>query len=423
MSLVDNELKMNYTLVKNKELDKKKIILEHLCWFLMGAQIVVDNLARNSVFYTITAMLFMLLCIFYLFKCRGFKLNGFHITSFTFILYNIALITTGEAVAPGHSYGMLQTVSINLLLSIIIYSFIVNTKNTEKLLKLYIFSSLISNVVLLIVYKDSLFTGRLAFSWREASTYNIFGLNLTTVGSNAIAYYSSLSIIFSVYLIFKKNKGKIYYFYSLIFLVTILATGSRKGLVLLVLGLIMTLTVLNKGSKKVLYGSIGLIISGILYYLTQSIPLLYSVLGARLNEFINLISNENVNDASIYTRLRLLDQAMDLFKERPIYGYGLDAFRVINLWGIVSDSNYMEILVSGGIIGFIIYYAYVLIVLFKYMSIRKKSTICRMLFWILLITLIMEYGQVTYYWRSYLFLYSMLFYVMYTNRKLIRDDE
>ncbi|MGO1371979.1 MAG: ATP-grasp fold amidoligase family protein, partial [Senegalia sp. (in: firmicutes)] len=161
----------------------------------------------------------------------------------------------------------------------------------------------------------------------------------------------------------------------------------------------------------------AVIIAIIVFFVSQYIPALYEITGARLEQFINLILGRSVEDASINTRLSLIDMTIKLIVKRPILGYGLDSFRIIGPWGIVADNNFLEILVSSGIIGFVIYYSYLFFIIHDYFSIKKKSKICKILFFIFILTLGMEIGSVTYFERNFMFTNIITYYILYKEMK------
>ena len=407
-------------------LSEKKISLSisNICWFLFGLQVFMSNVTKHSIFYKLSASLFIGLCFLYLLTHKAIKINKYYLITLVFVIYNAIFIFLGDVTNAYHSFQMLKTISINLVLYILTYSFLVYTSNTDKLIKLYINISALSNLVILFMFRDSLFTGRLAFSWgNSVSSYQLFGINVITSGSNGIAYYSAIGFLFSAYLFLTNRKKVRYVLFNLLFVFTIFATGSRKGLIILAVSCVFLINILNKKSKKVVYGiiAIGLII--LTYFLTKNVPALYEVIGSRMEELFNLILNKSVNDASINTRMTLIKIAVDFIKAQPIFGYGLDAFRIIGPWEIVSDNNYLDILVSSGIIGFIIYYSYVLLVLYDYWRIKKKSNICKIFFFVFILNLIMEYAQVTYFERSYGIINTMLFYILYNERKGDKNEK
>ncbi|WP_444684983.1 O-antigen ligase family protein [Alkalicoccus luteus] len=415
-SVTNNEINNN---IPNLNNEFSLTSIGNVFYVFLSIQLIFGNVARYSLLGQLSLLLFMIVGLLFLLKRKYIRLNGMHITISMFIIFSLLNIWLGEVYNSVHSLSMVQTVGMNLVYGIILFSFILLTKNLYKIMKVFIFSSLISNLIILLINRESLFTSRIAFSWRETVTHNFLGIELSTIGPNGIAYYSSLSIIFLLILISKETKSKtklMYYSSTFIMLFTIFAAGSRKGLLFLLGGIIISSLFLYKGSKKVLYILIGTLTSVLILLLTLYIPALYQIIGYRLEELLNLILGNDVSDSSVTTRMSLINYAYELFKNNPIYGYGLDAFRLMHPSTIVSDNNYLEMLVSGGIIGFIFYYAYVLWVFLIYLTTKNKSEVSKILFGLLIVTLIFEIGQVTYYHRSYTFFYSILFASLIIDR-------
>lgn len=406
--------------VKNGNISNKKIYIsgKSVCWFLLALQLLMANITKHSVYYQISALMFMFSSFLYLFLHKGIRINKYYIIIFIFIIYNLIIITLGDVINKTHSINMVKTISINLILLILFYSFIAYVHDTEKLLKLYVKISAITDIIILFIFRDTLNTGRLAFSWADSvSSYKFFGIEVITAGSNGIAYFSAIAFLLSSYLFFIKGNKCIYLFYDLLFVCIILLTGSRKGIFILVIGFVCLINILSKHVKKVPYIIVAIMIAISIYFLSQNIPLLYEIMGSRLNELFNLILKKQVSDSSINTRMRLIEMAIAFAKEHPIFGYGLDAFRILGPWGIITDNNYLEIIVSSGIVGFIIYYSYIIFVLRDYFLLKNKSKICKLFFIIFILNLIIEYGSVTYFERNFGFINAMLFYILQAEKK------
>ena len=92
---------------------------------------------------------------------------------------------------------------------------------------------------------------------------------------------------------------------------------------------------------------------------------------------------------------------MEIFLLNPWVGYGLNSFRYF-VARTYSHNNFIEILISGGIIAFVLYYAnYVITLVLLYLKTRNKNPIMILMFTVVLVMLFMEYGVVTYYSRFY----------------------
>ena len=231
--------------------DKKLVVsLQSILFFLFGFQFFISNLAKHSSLYRVSAILLIFTSCFYLLIRRKILISKYYVISILFIAYNIILVYLGDVASFSHSISMIKTISFNLVLYVVTYSFFVDQADSDKILKVYVKSSFLSCLAILFVYRESLFTGRLGFSWFDnANTYSLFNWVFQTAGSNGIAFFSSVAFIFTIYL-FKKYKSKKYLVYNLVFITTILATGSRKGFFIFAAGYFLSIIILNKKSKK-----------------------------------------------------------------------------------------------------------------------------------------------------------------------------
>ena len=129
---------------------------------------------------------------------------------------------------------------------------------------------------------------------------------------------------------------------------------------------------------------------------------LYNVLGSRMEELVNGVLGGNA-DSSFDTREEMAQLGIKWFWEKPFLGYGLGNYSM--LYGALtgrytySHNNFVEILVSGGLVGFIIYYsiyAFIFIKLFKSVFI-KKDVLSIILFAVNIVSLVLHISDISYY--------------------------
>lgn len=414
--MIKTNKRLNYN--TKIETHKSKISIENLCWGLLFVQFIANNIARNSMIYDILAMLFIITTTVYLYHNKAIRINKYYILTLAFIVYNITLVSTGGAFDSIHSWKMIITVTLNLVLSVIIYSFFTYSKDEVKILNVFIYAVFISTLLILIIYRDTLLTGRLAFSWRDSSdiTYTLLGMKLMTAGSNAIAYFMFIAFMLSIYMYMYVYKKKRYIIFSIIFIITALLTGSRKGILFFIMGAIFYILSTTKGIKKIISIMLSILLVLIVYYVMIKNETLYDVLGYRMEQLVNVVFGKSFDDGSISTRLLLIDKAKKYFIENPIFGYGLDSFRVMAN-GIVSDNNFYEIAVSSGIIGLIIYYLQIPMLFIDYVFTINKTKLHKVVFVIFVLTFINSLiGNVIYYSRDAAFVNTLLFYTIYMRR-------
>lgn len=117
--------------------------------------------------------------------------------------------------------------------------------------------------------------------------------------------------------------------------------------------------------------------------------------------------------------------ARKMFLEKPVLGWGIGAFAVYSGFGYYCHNNYMEILVSGGIVLFLIYYIPILLVGSKIFTMEKGKE--KDLALILLLTIfIMDFSTVNFYSNLIFLLRTVVLYevVMWNQKgKVITHEE
>lgn len=228
-----------------------------------------------------------------------------------------------------------------------------------------------------------------------------FGMSVTQLNPNTIGMIFTLCVIVSFYFAFFCNEKR-YYVYTLLQMFIIILTSSRKSLLASVTGLVM-LAMLKMQRRNIIlrvFFVFGLVVA--FCYLIMSVPALYSAIGVRFESMAEHLLGGG-DDRSISLRQIFIENAKDMFFERPIFGYGINNFveliyQRIGI-GTYAHNNYYEILADLGIVGFFVFYGYyffMLATLIKICIKRNSSMAKLMLVWLVVI-MICEYGLVSYY--------------------------
>lgn len=228
-----------------------------------------------------------------------------------------------------------------------------------------------------------------------------FGSASTSLNPNTVGMIFTLCLMVSFYFAFYCEEKR-YYVVSVLQLFIIILTSSRKSLLASVMGLIMMslMKVKRRNFIPRLFIVFGTVMA--MYYLIMSVPELYRAIGIRFESMTGYLMGEG-GDYSLSLRQTFIENATDMFFERPLFGYGINNFTVqigrrINVW-TYAHNNYYEILADLGIVGFAAfygYYFYLLATLFKTWRKTNSSFAKMMLTWLVVI-MICEYGLVSYY--------------------------
>ena len=195
--------------------------------------------------------------------------------------------------------------------------------------------------------------------------------NVNTIGT----YLSILSIPLLYFIIIKKRYSKLPVF--LIQLVFMLLTGSKRSLLFILLGFVI-FYIYKNGFKFYKYFKMILIIS-LVSLLIMKVDFFYNIIGYRIVDFLGEIGFSIADAGVSYStelRIKMYSVAPTLFANNPIFGGGWGYFEKFSGLHVYSHSNIIEISISFGIVGFILYYCIFLSILKKSISqVRKKEGI------------------------------------------------
>jgi len=198
-----------------------------------------------------------------------------------------------------------------------------------------------------------------------------FGGQLGNV--NAIGLLIAISGIFCFSMIITEKKAWLIPF-LLVMIPMVLATGSRKSLLLLIISLSLITYFRSKHSilKKIKFIIICLCIIIVFYYIIFKIPFFYRIIGIRFENLFDFIKGEGTKEGSINIRSNMINAGLELFINKPLFGYGIDNYRHLYS-GTYSHNNYIELLVGTGLVGASVYYLTHIIVIKDLYNFSKKT--------------------------------------------------
>jgi O-antigen ligase len=131
-------------------------------------------------------------------------------------------------------------------------------------------------------------------------------------------------------------------------------TGSRKAVLIafffLLLVLLQTWDMVPRRKRRVFFSwiigtplALGLLLSPLIYKYGQ--------------EMVSVQRTIEYQDSSYLTRAEMIQQAVQLWRQAPLFGNGTDSFRGLSGKGTYSHNNYVELLCDLGICGVVLFYA------------------------------------------------------------------
>lgn len=244
------------------------------------------------------------------------------------------------------------------------------------------------------------------------------GINANTIALDC-ATAGIIAVFYAEY-----RKKKLYLLALIPTLLIVVATGSRKGIVMLLVGIVLAIFF------RQMYIGRGKVISFIklLLAITLVLVVAWFVLQMpgleKINEqymgFINsLIGNTDEVDISTATRERMVTLGLEQFRKTPVLGIGLDNGKVINAmynnFSAYLHNNYIEVLVNGGLVGFLIYYSFFAVLLVKhFLRLKEHNPLVYISLTLLIIRLISDWGRVSYY--DYMNIMTYSFWIAVANK-------
>ncbi len=216
---------------------------------------------------------------------------------------------------------------------------------------------------------------------------------------NSLAVFILFSLFLSIYSLDNKDKSmylsrtmKYICFANIILcLYTIFLTQSRKGMIFGVL-LVLLYASLRFSFKKVIPYLLSIVTLILMPTLIPGLTSHFEGGIERIEALLNLSNNSGGQvDNSAITRLYYIAEGWQGFLDNPIFGHGINSFR--HYFGQYAHNNFIELLFSVGIIGFIIYYSIHLSILKKLIKDWKQNMF---LISFLIIVISMDVGLVSY---------------------------
>lgn len=314
----------------------------------------------------------------------------------------------------GNTNSMVFTLLQLFLMSFLLFAYLVYTENTEHFMMCLFISGLVSSVYIMGYYGIEGYAKLLREGERVGSEItNVNTIGLTTAYTVVIGFY---------YGYIKKKR----FSYALIILPIILSlgSGSRKALTLMVLGIVLIILMDYRKNVsvskffRVLFACIALV--AVVYWIS-TLPAFETV----FDRFNAMFQTGSKQDSSTVIRKKMIEIGWLSFKKHPFTGVGIgnSSYITYEYFGLSTylHNNFVELLTSIGIFGFLIYYAmygYILVNLFQ-LSAKEKNTSALMLFVVILSRLILDYGMVSYYDKmTYIYLTVAAAEVYILKRKL-----
>lgn len=358
---------------------KKKLWLLAIC--VMLAVAFNSDWNSNSMIWWGSVAFFGIVYAFY----KDFKISMKSNTADKWMLGFLLISSLSVFYAANReaTIDSLKTLIVMLFVCFLISKDIYEKKDLRELLWTTFFSLLIV-AVYLYLYVD----------------FNLFALtrigeaNTGRWNANDIGIMTSIGILIAIMLFRDTNRlMKLLLIFSIPFLLYLdIMAASRKAILMLVICL-CGMRILNnptKVVKNILFITVGVCLT---MYLIFEVPFFYELIGWRMEGMVALLRGDTIDaDSSAITRALMIQSAMKVFYDNPIFGVGLDNFRFFNAVRLTySHNNFAEIAANLGIIGFISYYWIFVYIILDYLKKRKKHEEMRTFLFVVIMAYIINH--------------------------------
>lgn len=361
--------------------------------------------ARGLLFFGLAAYL-----LFMMFVNRG-PIRWVH-SLWVIGFYVLSILSRRWSAYPSGAEVVISNVTYSLILSWSLAEYVFQGKHT------------ISHMCILMAVISLLLMTNFVMNGSVESGRFSLGINANVTGMTAAYLFG-----FLLYGAKKAHWRKLHWnLLSVTLAVITLLTGSRKALVMMLV-FCFAYVFLWKREKNIVkfFGRLLLVVGicAIVVLLLMKVEILYNSIGNRLETlYLQWIQGEDA-DASAITREKMIEVGLQMFKKEPLLGFGHNAFKLGGGWFTYSHNNYVELLCSLGIIGFLIYYiplAYFTIEAFRLWRRGVQPAVLPLV--ILVMQFINDIGQVSYYsFHIHIFLGMAIGYVYLLKRQYRNSTE
>lgn len=338
-------------------------------------------------------------------------------STWIFLWALVVAISMTYSIAPSTTFTAVLTILARALVFFAIISRVRNIELFEIMLKILITVEFFN--VVYILSRIDIFSGIQRVGFRSIDTNSDAMWN-----SNAISSDLALCIMCLAGLLHNKavRKRWLSYLVLILFIIVCILCGSRTGLLLIIGTPVLWLFLSSDRSNRIKRFSSLILIVVLAYYVVFEIPIIYNILGIRIERLFYSLMGQVVKDRSINERNDLILYGLAWFRQKPILGYGMYTFKekigtVLYGRNIYSHNNYVEILFGTGVIGLAFYYWFYLFLLIRAFKNRANYRHWAIIASGVIIMMVAEYATVSFKKFSFQFAIALLFLLLAMDQR------
>lgn len=334
----------------SSEIRKLKIRFYDIIVFLFILALYVFENATYSTLFQVIQGAFVAVTAYYMISKRKVRVTKVYIWCLVFLVFVFLVSLFNDFLSRS---DVLSIVIKNVIRGVCISFYITENNNNWKKL---VYSIGISGVVCSFFLLSEFLSAGLVYTNLKYAAVDRIGADIAGRNVNIVAMnmcFAFASLIYVIYASTNKKIKVISVIAAILVVGTTMLTGTRK--VLLYFIVVYAAYYLFWGrrdkKKKII---LPLIILAVAYYCMMNIQPLYYLIGHKI-DFFKGNDYYKIYEVSDTRRTELAKGGIELFIQNPVFGSGFGT--TARTLGTYSHDNYIEILASGGVIGFVIYYS------------------------------------------------------------------
>lgn len=364
---------------------------------------IIRVIGENSVLHW-ALFLIVLACSF---KLKGLSGIVYYRDLSTFIFWVFSLMTavSGLLVASNYSY-FAKAVVDNFEYAIIMGIIVWVSKREESV-------NWILNILLLVF---SLLAITAVFQGKYVNARLVLGLsgNSNDLGIKMVyALFCLMIVIVTTRRKFLKLSlcvGLI-----LLYLYVVVLTSSRKSLIVSILLLLMFVLSIVPRHLSSIKRKIFIIMMPVLGIVLYRVVMIYFP----TFEETKMYSRLEYSSEGLATRLELINESIEMFKRNPVFGIGLNNFKVYSSSNMYSHSTFAETIACTGVVGFILFSMFFISIILRLFSLlkqgNKNKVALRMSFTGIIVIAVLSLGIIVYYDYASMLMLAVIISVIVTS--------
>ncbi len=365
-------------------------LIYEICFFL--SIIIYYDFYNTTLHYLGIMLSFLGTGCILLTKITRRKIN--HVSFF--VWYSLFMIFARLSSLWAFSPSTAQFQYFNIMIFALIHSFgvtqyVENKEDFEKITAIFPLSVAVIGLSQLLASSPSVWFG------------GFFGTTLGNNNPNTFGIIMMYAAIIAFYKAYSLSKRRWYFVFAFTFFCCIISS-SRKAFLVALISTVITMIFSKDKKYRIIHLMISFFIITFGLFLIFESESLYEIIGWRLENFFKFNTGENVREGSLPIRKFAIDFAKQLFRNKPILGYGYANYSLLmsemtySRRIIYAHNNYYELLADLGIVGFSIYYSshvYIGIRLIIKFFRESFSTIILLPIILLVAKLVCDYASIT----------------------------